>query len=156
HIFLGVRDPDPDCLERGERARAAVDALCGRSELAQVYHLGSMRLDDAESRRMLASIREEVPVAENCSDEVLLQYVAGFAGVLGRWRAPAEEIADTVALGRLSDKAKAYVYGEFNPVLMQSLSRDEMRFALRLVLFPELDPDDWHRFKPVLVDELPE
>jgi hypothetical protein len=134
-----------------------------RDSGAEIYELASFliiefweRLKDQTTRFLLAeSITKELPNIKDVTNDQLLQLIGGFPGVIDRWfsdtyRPRMKSLSD---LESVAKEAHRCMYGEFD-TLFPSLSKDELKLAIRLAFFPRLDHHDWDVFKEVLLHEL--
>ena len=148
HIFLGLR-PDGISYEAVQEFQSAYPAA------ALVYELPPMHLEGDSSAPLLRFIRERVPVANDISDETLLNIIAGYPEIVKRWTDPkapypTNSLEDLV---EIADDAIKYVYSEFKS-LFPALSEAERILAIRLSLLPATkDPETWRTLKPILVED---
>jgi hypothetical protein len=153
HIFLGIRKPELDNKHTEGEAFKKAEDLSKRSAAATVYRLPPMHLDErSEQRNMVGHIRQRVPAVSEIGDDVVLEMVDRFPGVLDRWL---EESNRTAMRGGEDLKQSAmdaqdYRYREFDR-LLPDLSVSERTLAARLAFFPRLDEQTWRLFREILV-----
>jgi hypothetical protein len=147
HIFLGLR-PEGLSYEAVQEFQSAYPAA------AKVYDLEPMHLEGTAASPLLRFIRERVPVANDISDDALLNIIAGYPETVNRWTDPSNAAPKTslADLSRIADDANSYRFREFKK-LLPSLSDDARLLAMRLSLLSATkDPETWRALKPLLIE----
>lgn len=158
HILLAIRNPDVDSIQANAEAHQRAHDLCKISRAAQVYDLPPLDLTDAKERaRLVDSVYEKVPVAQQVSEQELLGMVDNYPGVLYFWRDPAKhtEMQTADDLRQEAGHAQAGRYPEFDH-LLKALDADQLTLAVRLAFLPRLDAERWKTLQPWLMKDLSE
>jgi hypothetical protein len=152
HIFLGVREG----LDNEVAARC-VREFSSRSAAVALYPLGKMHLQDrVEQARMLLYLRQRVSPAQELKDELVLELLDGYPGVLQRWLQGRPTTKEELIA--LAGDAQNYQYREFENLCAKLLSESQHRtLAIRVALFPEITSDEaWQTYRPVILEDWPE
>jgi len=152
HVFLGVREG----LENDPPARHARE-FSSRNAAVALYPLGAMHLEDpAEKARLLRYLRDSVPAAQLAEDELLLELLDGYPGVLQRWLQRQPTTKDELIA--LAGDAQSYQYREFDNLCPGLLPDSQRRtLAIRVALFPEITSDEsWATYRSVILEDRPE
>ena len=149
HIFLALRYPDPFRTNSEEPQR-------NLSKLSEIYptavriELDAMDLQNSSERdRLVTFVRDRVEATRQLADEAILDMVAGFPGVLYRWRQPYSAPLAPSDLQQEATNAHSARYPEIDAFLRE-LSDSRMTIAAGLAFFPRLDLPRWRLYDSVL------
>ena len=144
HMLLATRKPDTNDEETA--ALKCAKDLVRASVAAEFWSLPELHLqeDVGERDRLLFYLHDKVPATKDLADELVLELIGGYAGVIGRWvQAGARQ--DTAPqnradLERLAQNAHALRYREIEELLSKLKTANEplFLFSLRLALLPEM------------------